>query len=435
MTRKPAQQVVNWFRDAAPYINRHRGKTFVVYFSGEVINSGDFDALIYDLALLHSMGIKLVLAFGARPQIEQRLRNDGIELRYAQGLRITDREALEGVVEAVGKVRMIIEAKLTTSMENTPMSGSQILVSSGNYMLAKPLGVREGVDFGHTGEVRRVNTEAICQQLDAGHCVLLPPLGYSPTGEVFNLSAEEVATATACALRADKLILLNDDVLKNPLPAQLSLEDIAGLNKRRKLPEDTLYHLQNAQDAILNGVKRCHILASGIDGSLLLELFTRDGIGTLISANGYETIRPAEIHDVAGVLELIEPLESKGVLVRRSREQLELEINQFHVIERDGLIIGCAALYPFPEDNVGELACLAVHPEYRGENRGDLLLSAIADHARVAGIEKLFVLSTQTMHWFRERGFVPGDLSQLPVKRARLYNYQRQSKIFFKNLA
>lgn len=434
MTKRSDQHIVNWFRNAAPYINQHRDKTFVVFFSGAAIANERFDELINDLALLHSLGIKLVLVYGARPQIESRLKLEKITPRYSQDLRITDENSLDAVIEAAGRVRVLIEAKLTTSMDNTPMSGSRIRVASGNFIVARPLGVKEGVDFGHTGEVRRVEVNAIQQQLDSGQCVLLSPLGYSPTGEVFNLSAEEVATATACALHVDKLIILNDDRLKRPLPAQLTLSEIAPLIKRRKLPDTTRLHLHNVQDAILNGVPRCHIIDRGIDGGLLQEFFTRDGIGTLISADGYEGLRLAETDDVAGILALIKPLEENGQLVRRSREQLELEINHFYVIERDGMIIGCAALYPFRKEKLGELACLAVHADYHGDRRGDILLEAIEKQATNSGLEKLFVLSTQAMHWFRERGFTAGIFSELPVKKAGLYNYQRKSKIFIKLL-
>ena len=434
MNRKSDPHVVNWFRDAAPYINQHRNKTFVVFFSGQVIEGPHFDALINDLALLHSLGIRLILVFGARPQIEARLALENITSDYAEGLRITDEKSLDPVIEAAGRLRVLIEARLTTSMENTPMSGSRIRVASGNFIVARPLGIRDGVDFGHTGEVRRVEADAIRQQLETGHCVLLSTLGYSPTGEVFNLSAEEVATATACALRTDKLILFNDDRLKKRLPAQLALSDIEPLTKRRKLPASTLQHLNNIQDAILNGVPRCHILDSNIDGALLQEFFTRDGIGTLVSADGYEDLKMAETSDITGIIALIKPLQDKGQLVPRTAEQIELEVDHFHVLERDGVIIGCAALYPFKKEKIGELACLAIHPNYRGDNRGDILLKTIEKQAAFFGLDKLFVLSTQTMHWFRERGFTAGRIEDLPLKKARLYNYQRKSRVFFKSI-
>jgi len=426
---------VMWFRNAAPYIHAHRGRTFVLYFGGEALEGEGFASLIHDIALLHSLGVHLVLVHGARPQIEKRLGIEGIEPRYAEGLRVTDDAAIAAVKEAVGCVRVEVEARLSTSLVNTPMSGIKLRVASGNFVTARPIGVRGGVDFCHTGMVRRIDVDAVKAQLALDNLVLLSPLGYSPTGEAFNLSGEEVATETAIALQADKLIYLNSVKEKRPLPAQMSLTEAEQILQRRKtLNEETRVHLQNAIGASLKGVRRIHLIEQQRDGALLLELFTRDGAGTLITADVYEGVRDARIEDVAGILELIKPLEDAGALVRRSREQLELEIQRFVVVERDGMIIGCAALYPFEDDRIGEVACLAIHPDYRGGGRGDVLLQYLETRAQKIGLERLFVLTTQTLHWFRERGFAPGDLVDLPVKRRELYNYQRNSKIFYKAL-
>lgn len=426
------------FRHSAPYIHAHRGRTFVIGFSGETIASDGFAGLIHDFALLHSLGVRLVLVHGARPQIEQRLQERGAALHYANGLRVTDDTALMCVKEAVGTVRVDLEAMLSMGLSSTPMAGARIRVASGNFVTAKPLGVRDGVDYCHTGEVRRIDGPGIRQQLEDQRIVLLSPLGYSPTGEVFNLSAEEVAMHAAIELRADKLILLTDDAGlsqgRKPI-RQLSPTDADALiNGRRKLPDDTVRHLLSATTAARRGVRRAHLVSRSIDGALLQELFTRDGVGTLITTDIYEGLRQASIDDVGGILDLIEPLESEGVLVRRSRERLEMEIGHFLVAERDGLITACTALYPYPDEAVGELACLAVHPDYRGEGRGDTLLAAVERRAHSLGIKKLFVLTTRTAHWFRERGFEPATVEDLPVKRRGLYNYQRKSKVFIKTL-
>lgn len=438
MAKQPRKidQHVQWFRNAAPYIHAHRGRTFVLHFGGETLEGEGFASLIHDIALLHSLGIHLVLVHGARPQIETRLALEKIEPRYADGLRVTDEKALEAVKNAVGSVRVEIEARLSTSLVNTPMSGIKLRVASGNFVTARPIGVRNGVDFCHTGTVRRIDAEAIDQQLELDNLVLLSPLGYSPTGEAFNLSGEEVATQTAIALQADKLIFLGCGREKRPLPAQLNLNEAEELlERRRSMSDEARMHLTNAISAGLKGVRRVHLIEEAIDGALLLELFTRDGAGTLVTADIYEGIRDARIEDVAGILEVIAPLENAGVLVRRSREQLELEVQRFVVIERDGMIIGCAALYPFENDGVGEIACLAIHPDYQGGGRGDTLLNYLEARARKLGLAKIFVLTTQTLHWFRERGFAPGQIGDLPVKKRELYNYQRNSKIFLKPLA
>ena len=435
MPKQPGKidQHVMWFRNAAPYIHAHRGRTFVLYFGGEALEGEGFASLIHDIALLHSLGVHLVLVHGARPQIERRLGIEDIEPRYAEGLRVTDEEALGAVKEAVGCVRVEIEARISTSLVNTPMSGIRLRVASGNFVTARPIGVRNGVDFCHTGKVRRIDVDAIQAQLALDNLVLLSPLGYSPTGEAFNLSGEEVATETAIALKADKLIYLNSVREKRPLPAQLGLTEAEQLLKRRKqLHPETRTHLANAISAALKGVRRIHLVEQQRDGALLLELFTRDGDGTLVTADIYEGVRDARIDDVPGILELIRPLEEAGTLVRRSREQLELESQRFVVVERDGMIIGCAALYPFETERIGELACLAIHPDYRRGGRGDVLLAYLEARARKLGLERLFVLTTETLHWFRERGFTPGSLDDLPVKRRELYNYQRNSKILYK---
>lgn len=440
MNRRPNAPPIDWFRSAAPYIHAHRGRTFVLAFGGEAIEDPGFPGLIHDLALLSNLGVRVVLVHGARPQIEARLRASGTKLHYVNGLRVTDAKAMQSVTAGTATARAEIEARLSMSIADTPMSGMRLTVAGGNHVIAKPLGVRDGVDYQHTGEVRRIETHAIRSQLDLGHLVLISPLGYSPTGEIFNLSSADVATAVACALRADKLIFLEEcsgprNARRQPL-RQLSLAEAQTLlASKRQVKDEIRQHLRGAIDACLSGVRRAHLIDRHIDGALLLELYTRDGIGTLITASGYEHLRAASIDDVSGILSLIAPLESEGILVRRSREQLELEINHFSVVERDGLIIACAGLYGFHEEGLGELACLVVHPDYRHKGHGDSLLNHIEQQAREQGLNNLFVLTTRTAHWFRERGFQPGHLDHLPLTRRALYNYQRNSRIFIKALA
>lgn len=432
-------EFVRWFRNSSPYINAFRGKTFVMVFGGEMLADAQFGTLVQDIALLNSLGVRLVLVHGARPQIEQRLEQRGVELHYVNGLRITDDDALQCVMEAAGIVRVEIEAQLSMGLSNNPGRQTRIRVISGNFVAARPLGIRDGVDYCHTGEVRRVDTDAIHWQLNDEAIVLLPPVGYSPTGEAFNLSAEDVATATAIQLQADKLIHLIDGkgVIdgRRRLIRELTLAEAEKiLHGKRQLPEAINKSLKSAVHACQHNVERCHLIDRHIDGGLLLELFTRDGIGSLITAESFEDTRQATITDVGGILELIAPLEKDGTLVRRSRESLEMEIDHFVVVERDGMIIACAALYPFASEHIAELACLAVHPEYRNQNRGDKLFTYINRLAKQQGIKQLFVLTTQTAHWFRERGFKPKDLKQLPLKRRTLYNYRRQSRAYMKDL-
>ena len=429
---------VTWLRNASPYINAHRGRVFVVMLPGEAMAHPNFQAIIHDLVLLHSLGVKLILVHGARPQIEQRLAEQQLASRYHQGLRITDGPTLNCVQQAVGQLRIQIEALLSTDMASSPMRGAQVQVVSGNWVTAKPIGVVEGVDLQSTGEVRRINRAAISQVLERQNIVLLSALGYSPTGEAFNLSAETVATQAALSLHADKLILFSPEPgivdIKQQLLRELNLEQARQLAEQLPTTAPSRSLLSSAVQACAETVKRCHVVSYAEDGALLTELFTRDGSGTLISAGLFEQVREASIEDVGGLLELIRPLEEQGILVRRSRDLLEQEISHFSIVERDGTIIACAALYEFPQEQTGELACLAVHPEYRHGGRGDAVLERIEQRAQAQGLNSLFVLTTRTAHWFQERGFEPCQLEQLPQKKAELYNFQRNSKVFRKTL-
>lgn len=420
---------VHWFRGSSPYIQAHRGKTFVINFGGEALNDEHFQNLIHDFALLNSLGIRLVLVHGIRPQIDARLKKLCHAARFHHGLRITDDIALQCVKEAAGFVRVEIEAQLSMGLANSPMANSELKVASGNFVVAKPIGVIDGIDYAHTGAVRRIKDSAIHALLEQNNLVLISPIGYSPSGDVFNLSAEHVATAVSIALKADKLIFLTEESCINEngkLIAQLTTEEL------KKLSPSALQKgvFQAAIDCCNAGISRVHLLNRHIDGALLQELFTHDGVGTLISSAPYEICRAATLNDIGGILELIKPLEGQGILAKRSREKIEMEIADYIVIERDGLIIGCTALHCF--DDFAVLACLAVHSDYRGNARGQRLFTTAFEKARHLLVKTVFVLSTQTAQWFVERGFEACELSNLPDKLKALYNPARNSKILSK---
>lgn len=431
----PNRAHIRWFRNTAPYINAHRGRTFVLMLGGEAALEPTFATIMHDMALLHSLGVRLVLVHGNRPQIDERLDRAGIESRFHDDMRITDPATMHHVTDAAASLRAQIEALLSMGLPNSPMQGARMRVCSGNFVTARPLGVVDGVDFQHTGRVRRLDSAGIQQQLAAGSIVLLSPLGYSPTGEIFNLTLEDVAVHCAAAIGADKLLMLGaaPGVAGHDgrLIRQLAVGEIPGLAvddaEQQRL-------LATARRACLAGVPRCHIISYRDDCALLEELFTHDGSGTLVAKDDYEQARVANIDDVGGILELIEPLEQEGVLVKRSRELLETEIRQFRILERDGRIIACAALYPFAEDGCGEIACIVSHPDYRGGQRGQRLLRELESEARRLGLDRVFVLTTQTAHWFIEQGFEEQPRDSLPAARKQLYNLQRNSKVFFKPL-
>lgn len=438
MTTNPADFVA-WFRSVAPYINAFRGRTFVIAFGGEVVADGKFVELTHDFNLLASLGVRLVLVHGARPQIEQHLAKNKLNDTYHQGVRLTDAETMQCVKEAVGRVRVEIEALLSMGLPNSPMANADIRVAGGNFITAQPIGVINGVDLMHTGCVRKVDVAALKDRMEFGEVVLLSPLGYSPTGEVFNVTLEDVATATAIALDADKLVFLMDtDGVQDKKGALLkeltALQAQAVLSTKRKLPDDINMFLPCAIRACEAGVSRTHLISRHTDGAVLQELFSDDGIGTMVVESTLNTLRAANIDDIGGILELLRPLEENGTLVRRNRELLEQEIDRFVILEHDHRIVGCAALYRFPNEAAAELACLAIDAQYRDRGYGEAVLNHMISVAKTQGMKKLFVLTTRTAHWFIERGFVEENVSALPAQKKSLYNYQRRSKVFVRKI-
>lgn len=432
-----SQNYVKWFRNAAPYINAHRGKTVVLMFCGEAIQHPNFANIIHDIALMHSLGMKLVVVHGARPQIEERIAQRGIKHEIKQSLRVTDAETLVAVKDATGSLRLHIEALLTMGVVNSPMHGSQIRVSTGNFVIAKPIGVKDGVDFKYTGCVRRIDAHGINTQLGFGSIVLLSPIGYSTTGEVFNLALEDVATQAAIELNADKLITFSKDEgivdLEGELIRSCSIRTVKALLDQQN---DHLRQLlfRAIIKASENGVERCHCVSYQSDTALLQELFTPDGSGTLIAKDHREQLATATIDDVIGILELIQPLEDEGVLVKRSRELLETEIERFIVLKKEEMVIACAALYLYPNEKTAELACVVIHPDYRKGNRGQRLIKAVYQIAQEQQLETIFVLTTVSGMWFQEQGFVERSIDVLPEQKKQLYNFQRNSKILVKSI-
>lgn len=442
MVKERKTELVEGFRHSVPYINTHRGKTFVIMLGGEAIEHENFSSIVNDIGLLHSLGIRLVVVYGARPQIDANLAAHHHEPLYHKNIRVTDAKTLELVKQAAGTLQLDITARLSMSLNNTPLQGAHINVVSGNFIIAQPLGVDDGVDYCHSGRIRRIDEDAIHRQLDSGAIVLMGPVAVSVTGESFNLTSEEIATQLAIKLKAEKMIgfcssqgVTNDDgdIVSELFPNEAQAR-VEAQEEKGDYNSGTVRFLRGAVKACRSGVRRCHLISYQEDGALLQELFSRDGIGTQIVMESAEQIRRATINYIGGILELIRPLEQQGILVRRSREQLEMEIDKFTIIQRDNTTIACAALYPFPEEKIGEMACVAVHPDYRSSSRGEVLLERIAAQAKQSGLSKLFVLTTRSIHWFQERGFTPVDIDLLPESKKQLYNYQRKSKVLMADL-
>ncbi|MGL6071594.1 amino-acid N-acetyltransferase [Craterilacuibacter sp.] len=426
------------FREAAPYIHAYRGKVFVIAVNGECLAANHFPRLAQDLNLLVSLGVRIVLVHGARPQIDAQLALRGIACRFHGGRRVTDADTMTAVKAAIGEARHSIEAQLTMGMPNSPMHGAHLRVAGGNYVAAQPLGVLDGVDMQYAGQVRRIDSSSLNARLACGELVLLSPIGYSPTGEAFNLTMEEVAYQAAMALNAEKLIFLVEDggLVDNEglLHPSITVEQAKALMAANQGSKEVGVCLPWAVRATEGGLSRSHLVSGSEDGALLVELFTHFGSGTMIVRQPLVQLRQADIDDIGSLLALIQPLEEQGVLVRRSREHLEMDIRRFTLLEHDGKVFGCVALYPFLDSGMAELACLVVAPEQRTAGYGEMLLQAVEIQARQEGIATLFVLTTRTAHWFVERGFTEADPLALPEEKLQRYNGARRSKVFMKTL-
>lgn len=424
-----ADNHIAWFRHTGPYIKAHRGRTFVVYLGNGALDSPELTTLIHDLALLHSLGVRLVLVHATRSAIDTALATDSADL-FHKGIRITDDATLTIARDTASEQRVKLEQLLSMGLPNTPLRGARLRVLGGNVVTARPLGIVDGVDYLHSGKVRRIDSEALLAILQHDAIALLSPLGYSPAGELFNISATELAETVAVSLGADKLIFLDRppglEAADGALIRQCTVASAQGLDiadaEQRRLRDA-------ACRACEQGVGRSHLISFEKEGALLEELFTHDGSGTLIAQNPYEQARPAEIEDIASIVELIRPLEDSGILVRRSRERLEEEIGHFSILERDGRVIACAALYPYDAEKVGEIACVATHADYRGAGRAEQLLRELLAQAKKRSLSHVFVLTTQSTHWFLEQGFEVASPEQLPGEKQRFYNWQRNATV------
>ncbi|MDA0869242.1 MAG: amino-acid N-acetyltransferase [Proteobacteria bacterium] len=436
---------VPWFRSVAPYIHMHRGKTLVVGVAGEAIAHGKLPALAQDLALLQSMGLRIVLVYGFRPQVTEQLQAKGHQSKFSHGMRITDSVTLDCAQEAAGQLRYEIEAAFSQALPNTPMAGATVRVLSGNFITASPVGLLDGVDFIHSGLVRKVDSVGITRALDMGALVLISPFGFSPTGEAFNLTMEDVAVSTAVALQANKLMFLteipgiasNPEQPDSPIATELALTQAKRLLQAMPAPQapsDTAFYLGHCIRACEAGVERSHILPFAVDGAPLLEIYTHDGIGTMVVDEKLEHMREATVDDVSAILSLIEPYEQDGSLVKRDRNAIERDIANYTLIEHDGVVFGCAALYAYPENRTGEMAALTVSQQSQGQGDGERLLKRIEQRARAQGLNSIFVLTTRTTHWFLRRGFMEVTPADLPAAKQALYNAGRKSKVLVKQL-
>ncbi len=439
---KTDMEIIDWFRASTTYINAHRGKIFVVFISGEAQQHENFRNIVFDLSLLHSLGVRMVLVQGARPQISKALEAQGVKSLYHDDLRVTEASSMATIMATVGQLGTQLEAMLSMGVRNSPMFGSKLTLCRGNFVTGKPMGVLEGINYQYTGKVRKIQTNAILSQLMDGNIVLLSNLGVSVTGEIFNLSAEEVATEAALALSAKKLILLvpTPGVMNSAgeLVASMTATDAKAhakeLSQRGDAESQCVFRaLQAALRVTAKSIPRSHLISFKENGALLLELYSREGRGSLLGQDSLDELRAATLADISGILNLIRPLEESGILVKRSRELLETEIDNFRVIALEGTIIGCAALYP-TGNSLGEVACIAIHENYRNRGLGRRMLEALERTALESNMTALFTLTTEASHFFLENSYCEVTLNELPEQRKQLYNYHRGSRVLKKLL-
>lgn len=423
---------INWFRFSAPYIRKHRDATFVIALPGEAVAHPNFINLVHDLAMLQSLGAKLIIVQGARQQIKQALTDANISAPLEAGIRVSSTEAMPHIISASNKVRTELESAMSAGLVDSPMYQLNLKTLSGNFLSAKPLGVRNGVDYLYTGLVRQVDAKAINSALNTGAAVICNTLGYSPTGETFNLSLNNCTLEIAKTVGADKLIgfCANDQL--QPMLDSTEVKPKRAHEFATSITDDASL-IDALADGVDQGIDRAHVVSYEDNGAILKELFTHDGSGLLISKKELAHVRSAETSDIGGILELIQPLQESGALVQRTRDLLEEQIQSFAVLDIDGTAIGCASLQALDADS-GEIACVAVHKEFQGRGYASDLLNYLESRAKAAQYKQVFLLSTQASHWFKERGYQETTPDTLPQDRRELYSSERKSKVLSKVL-
>ena len=438
MAQSDIREQVDLIREVFAYADQFRGGTFVIKISNQVVDHPDFPQHARDLALLHKSGIRIVVVPGARKRIDEVLDRFGAEKRFKDDIRISSGEDMDLIKMAAFDVAHRVM---------TALSGHKITAVIGNWVRARSRGVIGGVDFERTGSVDRVRVEALTRSLEQGHVPIFPCIGHNESGDPFNLSSDELAATVAVALNARKLFILStDDVMYSPdwtVPENVEVledgrifrmvpdaaEDVVKLNPDK--PGRFLLH--TAAAACRAGIDRAHILDGRQGGVLLKEIFSNLGVGTMVFADAYERIRPMESSDVPGILDIMRPLIAEGILVERTREELERKQNDYWVYDMDGVVHGCAALHPSTESSA-EIAGMAVDARYAQLGIGAKLLDLLTEKAAEDGISRLFVLTTRTADWFLARGFRDGSLSDLPAERREEYNEERNSRVLVKEL-
>jgi amino-acid N-acetyltransferase len=419
-------------RGILQYIPQYRERTFVISIDGAIVTGENFGNILMDIAVLRSLNIRLVLVHGASAQIQLLANEQGLTASNLDGSGVTD--------EATLKMSLTAANRLTHEILEG-LAASDLRAASTNSVIAHPLGILHGVDHLWTGKVERVDTEMCQRLLDNGIIPVLPPLGFDGDGKTYRVNSDSIAVAVAEALKATKLmfittrdgIMVGSRVIRQMPVADL--ESVLALQKDEVEPA-MLSKAIHAAAACKAGVPRVHVINGSVEEGLLAEVFTNEGVGTLVYANEFQQIRRAMKKDIRSILNLTKPSVATEELVKRTRSGIEKQLGDYYIFEIDKNPVACVALHPFPEQRKAELACLYVSPAHENQGIGRKLIQFVENKAREAGLEELLTLSTQAFSYFQSKGgFAEGSPDDLPPSRREKYDHSgRNSKVLVKRL-
>jgi amino-acid N-acetyltransferase len=441
MNRIKLKEQVESIRQAFGYIDRFKNKTFVIKLSSELTASPLIPILIKDLVLLQRMGIRIVLVPGARSRIDEVLDTYNIKCRRVGGIRISPPESIPFIKMAAFDVSNKIMTVLAECGTNAVI---------GNWVRARSIGVREGVDYQSSGIVERLQSDIVENVLEDGLIPIFPNIGWSAKGKPYNLSSNELACTISIALKASKLFFLTNGktltaenyslpadaaVAEDGTVTQLTVSGAGEFLKRNSNKSDPfLDFIALAHRACTAGVKRVHIIDGAADGMILKEIFSNRGLGTMIYSNQHENMRQMTPNDIPEVLRLMQPAIEEAILIPRTAADLEERIEDYHVYEVDGSIHACGALHLY-DDRQGEIAAIVVDEAYANFGIGNKIISYLIDRAVTLRLKAVFVLTTQTSDWFESLGFAEVKIDELPPARKKTYNKKRKSLILRKRLS
>lgn len=421
---------VSDLRGILQYVPRFRDRIFVVAVDGEIVAVPNFANILLDLAVLRSLSIKVILVHGASAQISQLAEERGLAISNSDGTGITDDVTFKVSIEAATNVTTEIMQGLTAV---------DLRAAFSNAIIAHPAGILGGIDFLHTGRVERVDTKSLHLFLNEGIIPLIPPMGFDGEGRTFRVNSDSIALEVAEAMQAMKILFLSahDDLsASGELIKQLSIAEAEELVKKKKptIPAGQLSKVDHAAKACRQGIPRVHLLDGRVDEALLSEVFSQEGIGTMIYSNEYQQIRRVFKKDVRAVMALIRQSVKSEELVRRTRADIIQHIEDYWVMEIDRNLVACVALHLFPESRMAEIACLYVNKNSEGQGYGRKLMAFAEQLAAEKGADHVFALSTQAFTYFQQKGgYTETSPEELPAERRKKWeNSGRNSKIMIK---